>query len=95
MDGTPLTKNSEAGREEQGQSGADELSLGLVSVKYQWRQTLPEGSLLDGSGAEMVELGVISTHGAEVGAESWERVRSFKVNVWRSPGIKPARNWHF
>ena len=28
----------------QGQNGADELSLGLVSVKYQWRQTLPEGS---------------------------------------------------
>lgn len=25
-------------------SGNDELSLGLVSVKYQWRQTLPEGS---------------------------------------------------
>ena len=31
----------------------------------------------------MVELGVISTHGPEVGAESWERVRSFRVNVWR------------
>ena len=70
-------------KKKQGQSGADELSLGLVSMKYQWRQTLPEGSWLDESGGEMVELGVISTHGPEVGAESWERVRSFRVNVWR------------
>lgn len=31
----------------------------------------------------MVELGIISFHGVEVGGKSWERIRSFRVNAWR------------
>ena len=50
----------------------------------------------------MVELGVISTHGPEVGAESWERVRregvreggwpirQVRVGGTRRPGLRQA-----
>lgn len=79
--------------------GNDELTLGCASLKYQWRQTLPEEQLIrcvwSGDGRTGRHQYSWAQGSGRVMGEDKVIQGEYAVGEGRGPGMKPAENWPF